>query len=133
MLALKNTFKWMAYILVILLILMTLVVFAVTFYIFPNISHYFGMRHGEEIIENDAYFQRLLMYKGLKEAGDLINLDQQNMSDDLLNLVTQGYGVGNWFLYNGEEDRARDIFDQILATDYWSAFGYIAAEADQSR
>ena len=40
MLALKNTFKWMAYILVILLILMTLVVFAVTFYIFPNIDDY---------------------------------------------------------------------------------------------
>lgn len=40
MLALKKTFKWMTYILVLLLTLITLVVFFVTLFIFPNIDQY---------------------------------------------------------------------------------------------
>lgn len=40
MLALKQTFKWMTYILVLLLTLITLVVFAVTLFIFPKIDDY---------------------------------------------------------------------------------------------
>lgn len=83
------------------------------------------------IIENDAYFQRLLMYKGQKQASDLLNLDSRD-PDALLNLVTQGYGVGNWYLYNGDPARAREIFRKILDTNYWAAFGYIAAEAELS-
>ncbi|MEL6925300.1 MAG: tetratricopeptide repeat protein, partial [Bacteroidota bacterium] len=50
------------------------------------------------IIENDAYYNRLLMYKGLKEAEALLDFDNIT-EDNLLNLVTQGYGVGNWYLY----------------------------------
>jgi tetratricopeptide (TPR) repeat protein len=84
-----------------------------------------------EIIENDAYFQRLLLYKGLKQPGELLDLDAPPADpDQLLNLVTQGYGVGNWYLYNGQPERAREIFRQIVATEYWSAFGYIAAEME---
>lgn len=86
------------------------------------------------IIENDAYFQRLLLYKGLRQPQELLDLDRlPSDPDQLLNLVTQGYGVGNWYLYNGQADRASDIFRQIMATDYWSAFGYLAAEAELAR
>jgi tetratricopeptide (TPR) repeat protein len=82
-----------------------------------------------EIIENDAYFKRLLMYKGQIEPTDLLDLENDD-PDQLLNLVTQGYGVANWYLYNGNKEKAKEIFQKIVETDYWSAFGYIAAEAD---
>ncbi len=85
-----------------------------------------------EIIENNSYLNRLLMYKGEKAPTDLLDLNNTD-PEQLLNIVTQGYGVGNWYLYNGDEVQARTVFDKILATTYWSAFGYIAAEADQVR
>ena len=85
-----------------------------------------------EIIENASYFNRLLMYKGMKKPEDLLDLNNTD-PDQLLNIVTQGYGVGNWYLYHGDTEKAKQVFDRILATTYWSAFGYIAAEADAVR
>ncbi len=84
---------------------------------------------GMKIIENDAYHKRLLMYKGQIQPQELLNLDS-NDPDELLNLVTQGYGVGNWYFYNREKEKATAIFQKIVDTSYWAAFGYIAAEAD---
>jgi hypothetical protein len=47
-----------------------------------------------------------------------------------LAMATQGYGVGNWYLYNGQLEQAREIFKRVLQTKSWAAFGYIAAEVD---
>ena len=84
------------------------------------------------IVENDAYFKRLLMYKGEIDPKSLLQLEESDL-DQQLSLVTQGYGVANWHFYNGDPDKTREIFESILSTDYWSAFGYIAAEADVQR
>lgn len=82
-----------------------------------------------EIIENDAYHRRLLFYKGDLPADSLLVPGQT----DELQYVTQGYGVGNWYLVEGDTTRAYEIFDRVLDTGYWAAFGYIAAEADVAR
>ncbi len=86
-----------------------------------------------EIIENDSYYYRLVMYQGLLEPADL--LDLENLSEtDQLDIVTQGYGVGNWYLYNGDQKKAMEIFKAILKhKNSWPAFGYIAAEAELAR
>lgn len=89
--------------------------------------------HNEmNIIENDSYYNRLLMYKGEIEPQQLLQVDKNN-DDPELALATQGYGVGNWYLYNADTTQAKAIFNQVLSGDYWSAFGYIAAEADMAR
>lgn len=85
-----------------------------------------------EIIENQSYFNRLMMYKGKKMPEELLDLNNTN-PDRQLDVVTQGYGVGNWFLYNGQKEKAVEIFEKMIKTNYWSAFGYIAAEADLQR
>lgn len=84
-----------------------------------------------ELLENHAYYRRVLMYKGLLDPTVL--LDPEDDTDRSLNLATQGYGVGNWYLYNGDSLRAYKIFEDVLAGDYWPAFGYIAAEAEMAR
>jgi tetratricopeptide (TPR) repeat protein len=81
-----------------------------------------------DIVEND-YLKRLLMYKGQRPPESL--LAAQGADD--LSLATQGYGVGNWYLYNGDRARAKQIFEQVVAGKQWSAFGYIAAEAELAR
>jgi tetratricopeptide (TPR) repeat protein len=84
------------------------------------------------IVENDSYFQRLLMYKGLKKPEDLLTVNDANADKDLA-LATQGYGVGNWYLYNGDAVKAKQVFEQVTAGNHFSAFGFIAAEADLRR
>lgn len=80
-----------------------------------------------EIIENDSYYKRLMMYKGDLPIEALFKTDAE---DAALSLATQGYGMANWYLYNGDTTKAREIYEQILKGENWSPFGYIAAEAD---
>jgi tetratricopeptide (TPR) repeat protein len=82
-----------------------------------------------DILENQAYQQRLLMYKGQVEPDALI--DPAELTE--LNLLTQGYGVANWYFVNGDKDRAKALLEKIIRGSYWAAFGYIAAEADLHR
>ncbi len=84
---------------------------------------------GMEILENHAYHRRLLMYKGELPADSLL----QASGASALDLATQGYGVGNWFLCNGDTARAKAIFARVLEGPAWAAFGSIAAEADLAR
>ena len=81
-----------------------------------------------DVIENFAYHKRLLMYKGLVDPEELLDPNA-----DELDLATQGYGVANFYFVNGDADKAREILDKVLEGKYWSAFGYIAAEADVKR
>jgi tetratricopeptide (TPR) repeat protein len=82
-----------------------------------------------EILENGSYHRRLLMYKGLATPESLLDPTKA----DALTIATQGYGVGNWYLVTGNRTRAREIFEQVVGGTSWSAFGYIAAEADVQR
>lgn len=82
-----------------------------------------------DIIENRAYHRRLLMYKGLLAPEELLN--PQSAGD--LDWATMGYGLGNWYWYNGDRARAVRIFEKVAASPQWPAFGVIAAEAELAR
>ena len=88
-----------------------------------------------KIVENQSYYERCLLYKGIKKPEDLMNLDDLNPSNTTysLDLITKGYGIANWYFYNGNTEKAVAIFQKIVATDNWSAFGFIAAEAELAR
>jgi tetratricopeptide (TPR) repeat protein len=78
-----------------------------------------------EIIENDAYHQLLLMYRGEISPDALLGPEE-----DAVQSATVAYGVGNWYYYNRDETRGMEIFRDVLAGEGWAAFGYIAAEAE---
>lgn len=84
------------------------------------------------IVENESYYLRLQMYKGRRAADDLLTIDAENPDADLA-LATQGYGVGNWYLANGDTVRAKEIFEKVVSGKNFSAFGFIAAEAELKR
>jgi tetratricopeptide (TPR) repeat protein len=90
------------------------------------------IREEMNIIENDSYYLRLQMYKGLIPPDDLLKVS--GSSDDVdLSLATQGYGVGNFYLCEGDTTRAVEIFKQVTSGKHFAAFGFIAAEADLHR
>ncbi len=80
------------------------------------------------ILENHAYHRRLMMYKGDLTPEALLAADA-----DPLQMATQGYGVANWYLANGDEAAGIEILERVVALGNWAAFGHIAAEADLVR
>jgi tetratricopeptide (TPR) repeat protein len=84
-----------------------------------------------EVIESGGYLDLLLLHRGERTAEDLIG---PAGSDATLESTTAGYGVGAWYLLNGDEGEARRIFTRVLSgRDQWAAFGYLAAEAELAR
>lgn len=90
------------------------------------------IREDMDIVENDSYYLRLQMYKGMLPPDDLLKVSGDNPDVDLA-LATQGYGVGNWYLCEGDTARAVEIFRQVTSGKHFAAFGFIAAEADLQR
>jgi len=81
-----------------------------------------------DIIENDDYYKLIKLYQGKLKPEDLLKLDTDSLGN-----VSLGYGVGNWYLYNGKTDEAMKIFRQINIGNQWASFGFIAAEAELRR
>jgi tetratricopeptide (TPR) repeat protein len=81
-----------------------------------------------KVEENKSYYDRLLMYKGIKKESDIVT---DKLTD--LEMATVGYGVANWYLYTGDKVKAKAMFDKIIAGKYWPAFGFIAAETELKR
>ncbi len=86
-----------------------------------------GIADNLDIIENDDYYKLIKLYQGKIKAEELMRTDANTLSSAAL-----GYGVGNWFFYNGETAKATSVFRQITAGNQWASFGYIAAEAELS-
>ncbi len=84
-----------------------------------------------EVIENDDYLKLLRLYRGDLKADDLT----KTLGDKAATLgsASLGYGIGNWYYYIGETEKAFAIFERITASDQWASFGYIAAETELAR
>ena len=81
-----------------------------------------------DVIENTAYHDLLLVFKGELEPGTLTQEDGDDLRD-----ATTSYGLGVWHLLNGRQAEAMETYRQIVATGPWNSFGYIAAEAELAR
>jgi tetratricopeptide (TPR) repeat protein len=84
-----------------------------------------------EMIENESYFKRIMLHKGLLPPDSLLQIKPGQ--DQSLELATQGYGLGNFYLIAADTSKALKIFTKVVRGDNWPAFGYIAAEADLAR
>jgi tetratricopeptide (TPR) repeat protein len=87
-----------------------------------------GIRDDLDIIENDDYYKLVRLYRGKLTAEDLLKEIGAEAND--LSNASLGYGLGNWFLYNGEKEKAAAIFRRIARGNQWASFGYIAAERE---
>ncbi len=89
------------------------------------------IRPGMDIIENDGYYRLVLMYKGLVDSETLLaETLKQPGSPGSLSIL---YGIANWHQYNGRGEKSVELMRNIVSSDQWTSFGYIAAEADLQR
>jgi tetratricopeptide (TPR) repeat protein len=77
------------------------------------------------IIENFSYHHLCLFYKGEMTLRELLG-----DSEDTPSGASMAYGLANWYYYNGDEEKAREQLEALVATSSWASFGFIAAEAD---
>jgi len=77
------------------------------------------------VIENMSYHNLCLFYKGELTLAELIGNNEDSPTGAAIM-----YGAANWHYYTGDIDKANEMLEALVATDAWSAFGFIAAEAD---
>lgn len=75
-----------------------------------------------------GYYECLKMFKGELEPEEIIG-----DKEDQLSLVTTGYGVAYEYKFRGDYDKYVELLEQVVSTNAWSGFGYIAAEVDLKR
>lgn len=79
-----------------------------------------------DIIENVAYHKLLLMF-----SGDIAPEELQAQDPNTTDGATIFYGIGAWHFVNAEPEKARPLWEKVLAGTQWASFGYIAAEAER--
>ena len=77
------------------------------------------------VIENHSYRDLCNMYSGLVPLDSIFTSGPDSPSNDAVK-----YGVANWYLYNGDSTKAKEMMNEIIDGSAFSSFGYIAAEAD---
>lgn len=79
------------------------------------------------IIENQAYHQACLFYKGLLPMDSIYNPNAEATASN----SAVKYAIANWHNYNEEPEKARALYENILQGNDWASFGFIAAEIDR--
>lgn len=87
-----------------------------------------ALRPEMEILENTAYHRLLLMARGDLAPDEVLPSDLGSIQG-----LTLGYGVAAYDSLQGRPVASRTVIRRVLQSPWWSAFGYIAAEADTWR
>ncbi|WP_411818584.1 tetratricopeptide repeat protein [Hyphococcus sp. DH-69] len=77
------------------------------------------------------YFKRVMLYKGVVTPDEILDpnkpVSEWNGRD-----MTVAYGIGNWYAYQGETEKANALHKSVVETPFWSTWAYLAAEKDLS-
>jgi len=83
-------------------------------------------RHPDVPNAGNAYAQRLRLYRG-DVAPDSV-FTPADTSD--IQIATLSYGIGDWYLVQGDTAKARGWFERAVASGGWPAFGFIVSEIE---
>lgn len=86
-------------------------------------------RRPDSLPTTNAYAQRLRLYRGLSSPDSVITpADTGDVA-----VATLSYGIGNWYLVQGDTTRARSWFERSVRSGGWPAFGFIMSEIELRR
>jgi tetratricopeptide (TPR) repeat protein len=85
------------------------------------------LRAGMPMIENGAYLDRLLMFKGVIPEAEFARSKPGETAPER---AIRDYGLGMAALWRGDAARAREWFERQASSDAWASFATIAAEAE---
>lgn len=86
-------------------------------------------RRPDSLATTVAYAQRLRLYRGeLRPEAVMTPTDTADVQ-----VATLAFGVGNWYLVQGDSARAKSWFERSVRSGGWPGFGFIASEAELRR
>ena len=78
----------------------------------------------------NAYSRRLQLYRGEIRPEDVLT----SADTDYVQVATLAYGLGNWYLVQGNKAQARSWFQRsVKASGGWPGFGFILSEVELRR
>jgi tetratricopeptide (TPR) repeat protein len=79
--------------------------------------------------QDQAYFRRVLLYKGVIKPNELVD---ETMPIEKMSIqeVTKLYGLANWYGFQGNEQKAKELYAKIVQSTSWPAFAYLASEME---
>ncbi len=92
-------------------------------------NHLEEIRNDMEIIENYDYYDILVMYKSGKDD----KLLERTKNQETLSNATMDYALGSYYQLKGNKQKAKEIFEKVVAGSQWSSFGFMAAEAELAK
>lgn len=92
-------------------------------------QHLKAVTNDMEIIENQDYFDILMLYK----TGDDTRLLEKTKAQQTLSNATLGYALGTYYQLKGNKDKAKQLFEQVVSGKQWNSFGFIAAEFEMAK
>jgi tetratricopeptide (TPR) repeat protein len=77
----------------------------------------------------NAYTRRLQLYRGEISPEAVVT----PADTDDVQVATLAYGLGNWYLVQGDKAQARRWFERSIQSGGWPAFGFIVSEVELQR
>ena len=86
-------------------------------------------RRPDSLVIDNAYARRLKLYRS--EIGPDAVFTAADTAD--VQVATLSYGLGNWYLVNGDTAKARENFQRSVKSGGWPGFGFIVSEVELRR
>lgn len=78
-----------------------------------------------DIIENMSYYSLCKFYKNMIPLETILSPNGDSPSLDAVK-----YGLASWYFYTNKKEQAKTILEELVNSNSWNSFGYIAAESD---
>jgi tetratricopeptide (TPR) repeat protein len=92
-------------------------------------QHLLEVKDDMEILENHDYFDILYMYK----TGNDSKLVEKTKDQQTISNATLGFALGTYYQLKGNKEKAKELFEKVVAGNQWNSFGFIAAEAELAK
>ncbi|MBV9612944.1 MAG: tetratricopeptide repeat protein [Acidobacteriaceae bacterium] len=82
------------------------------------------------------YLHLVRFFQGTIKESDAVPAEPVREGSDFepeLQFDTVAYGVGNWYLYNGNADKAREYFERVVKGRVWITWGFVGSETEIAR
>jgi hypothetical protein len=92
-------------------------------------QHLLQVRDDMEVIENHDYYDILNMYRTKNEN----KMVEKTQNQETLSNATLGYALGMYYQLKGNKEKAKEMFEKVVAGKQWSSFGFIGAEVELAK
>lgn len=85
---------------------------------------------------SEFYLHLVRLFQGAMTPQEVLPAQPQPGDANLepeLQFDTVGYGVGNWYLYSGQKEKAEELFGEVVKGRVWITWGFIGAEREVAR